>query len=110
MKKAIDPSSILGLKFKSSDLNKRVTVRQFLSLLLERLWDEGEGFSGKRPFGSSGWKSDLEVAFIKAKIIEGSLDEYGYIEDSDTPEFDRIMLEVIKALSCPLTSGGKVKP
>lgn len=35
------------------------TVKDYLKALLGSLWDEGEGFSGKRPFGNSGWEYEL---------------------------------------------------
>lgn len=35
------------------------TIRGYLKALLHKLWDEDEGFSGKRPFGNSGWYRDL---------------------------------------------------
>jgi hypothetical protein len=48
----------LAVRF-DSDAGDQITVRDYFRLLLETLWDEGEGFSGKRPFGNSGWESDL---------------------------------------------------
>lgn len=35
-----------------------LTVRDYLKALLRRLWLEQEGFSGKRPFGNSGWEDE----------------------------------------------------
>lgn len=32
------------------------TVGEYLKILLLTLWDEEDCFSGKRPFGNSGWK------------------------------------------------------
>ncbi len=62
-----------------------ITVRQYLRMLLTTLWEEGEGFSGKRPFGNSGWEYDLYRPLIKAKFIGGQLDEDGWIESIDDP-------------------------
>lgn len=54
------------------------TIRDYLFSLLSTLWDEQEGFSGKRPFGDSGWEYDLYVPLIKAGIVSGELDADGY--------------------------------
>ena len=72
------------------------TIREFLEQLLTTVWIEEEGFSGKRPFGNSGWKQDVAVALIKAKVIDGELDEDGYIEDYDRQEFETLMRDLIK--------------
>lgn len=42
------------------------TIRDYLKGLLTNLWTEGEGFSGKRPFGNSGWRHDLYRPLIAA--------------------------------------------
>lgn len=42
------------------------TIRDYLKGLLDSLWTQGEGFSGKRPFGNSGWRHDLYRPLIAA--------------------------------------------
>jgi hypothetical protein len=66
--------------------------------LLKALWEEGEGFSGKRPLGNSGWEYDLYKPLVKAGIVDGSFDEEGYIDEVDTAAADKIVLEAIEAL------------
>lgn len=56
------------------------TVRDYLRELLMTLWNEQEGFSGKRPFGNSGWEYDLYTPLIKAGFIEGKLDSNGCVD------------------------------
>jgi len=75
----------LALSFYHRDLDEDFTVRGFLQKLLHTLFEQYDGFSGKRPFGSSGWDSDMEVAFVKAGFIEGTLtdDEYEDLETSE---------------------------
>jgi len=90
---------ILKLKFKSGDLNRTVTVGNFFTELLKALWIEGESFSGKRPFGNSGWDGDLIVCFIKNDIIKCELDEDGYIKKFDFMHFNKIVLSLIEELS-----------
>ena len=46
------------------------TVRAYLKALLYAVWSKGEGFSGKRPFGNSGWEYDLYAALEPAGITE----------------------------------------
>ncbi len=59
--------------------NKPITIREYLELLLLTLWDDQEGFSGKRPFGNSGWEYDLYQPLVKGGFIDGELDSEGYI-------------------------------
>lgn len=48
-----------------------VPLRYYLGKLLYRLWIDGEGFSGKRPFGNSGWDHDVARALCKAGVVKG---------------------------------------
>lgn len=70
-----------------------ITIRDYLRVLLETLWDEGESFSGKRPLGNSGWEYDLYGPLVKAGFIQGRIDEDGYVDEiyreGDAREFVR---------------------
>ena len=46
------------------------TVREYLSILLSTLWEQGERFDSKRPFGNSGWRYDLFEPLIEAGRVE----------------------------------------
>lgn len=60
---------------------KASTVGEYLGALLMTLWEEDEGFSGKRPFGNSGWQWDVYTALVKAGLAEGSVyDDDGFEE------------------------------
>lgn len=72
------------------------TVRSYLQDLLHTLWVEEEGFSGKRPFGNSGWQYDVYTALVIAGLIEGQLNEYGYLDEVDTDAGEQLILAVIK--------------
>ena len=78
---------------------EKITFRKYLKLLLETLWKEGEGFSGKRPFGNSGWEHELYHGLIEIGSLEGvwNEEEEGY-EDYDTIEGDKIILRMIRSL------------
>lgn len=85
--------NILDLRFISDDLGKEVSVREFLCALLQTLWEEKEGFSGKRPFGNSAWDADLAKCLIEHKAVKGTLDSDGYIESCDWDEVDKVVIE-----------------
>jgi hypothetical protein len=71
---------LLDFVFNSSDLDRELSIREYLCELLSKVWEKGEGFSGKRPFGNSGWELDLYRALIQAGAVEGTLDEEGWID------------------------------
>ena len=41
------------------------------------MWVQGEGFDGKRPFGNSGWETEVYAALIAINAIYGRIDEEG---------------------------------
>lgn len=91
------PQQVLALPMPENDANA-ATIRDYLITLLVTLWDEKEGFSGKRPFGNSDWDSDLIVALIQADAIEGELDEDGYIGSCDDDAAEELIADAIQAL------------
>lgn len=90
--------SILSFMFYSDDLGKDVTVKDWLKEILLTLLEEREGFSGKRPLGNSNWTGDLEKALVEHKIIKGTLDEEGYLEDADFEVVDALLEEAVRSL------------
>jgi hypothetical protein len=86
----------LNVSLYSDDLKKMVTVRNYLKELLLTLWKEKEGFSGKRPFGNSGWHYDLYGALIAKRYITGYLDNDGYVESVDGDEADAFISKLIE--------------
>lgn len=91
------PAEILALPMDEND-SGATTIRGYLKALLSELWREGEGFSGKRPFGNSGWESDLQMALIKGGAVEGTLDEDGYLDTIDGHAANNLITEAIDAL------------
>lgn len=73
------PDEVLALPLPSNDAGA-ATVRDYLKALLLTLWREGEAFSGKRPFGNSGWDSELLDAIPEAACV--SRDPTDLIEDA----------------------------
>lgn len=74
------------------------TIRDYLKELLLQLWYEGEGFSGKRPFGNSGWEYELYTPLIAAKVIDGELDENGCVSKVDKDAAHVAITSAIEAL------------
>ena len=97
---AADTSRLLALELSRNDSGAG-TVRGYLVALLRKLWRDGEGFSGKRPFGNSGWEYDLYAPMVKAGLVTGTLDEDGYIETVDTKAADKLVLAAIASLGQP---------
>lgn len=71
------------------------TVREFLVALLAELWRDPP----KRMWGESGWDSPLEEALIKAGLVEGVLDEDGYVASSDGGAYGSLVTDAIHALA-----------
>ena len=49
------------------------TVREYFTELVKMVWGEGEGFSGKRPFGNSGWEHEVYSALVVGKAAPGTV-------------------------------------
>jgi hypothetical protein len=65
---------ILALTMNSKDIGV-CTLREYLIALVARLWVEDEGFSGKRPFGNSGWQGDVMRSLAREGLIKGTYDD-----------------------------------
>lgn len=80
-----------------SDAGENITVRDYLRILLETLWEEREGFIGKRPFGNSGWEYELYGPLVIAGFIQGTVDDDGIADATDTDAADAYVRKLIKA-------------
>lgn len=75
------------------------TVRGYLKALLTELWASGEGFSGKRPFGNSGWEYDIYRALVVNGLVGGKIDPlYNDLFSVNTAEADELIFSAIEAL------------
>lgn len=95
--RAVD-KNIGALTFFSHDLGETISIHDYLIRLLSTLWHEQDEFSGKRPFGNSGWNYDLLACLIAHKIIPGELDDEGCVMEVDEEQGDTIIREYIKTL------------
>lgn len=77
---------------------KTTTIKGYLLSILRTFLKEGEGFSGKRPFGNGGWEYDLYTVMIKAGAIDGELDEEGCVNSVDSESAGEIFLEIVDSL------------
>lgn len=72
------------------------TIGHYLSNLLVKIIDEQESFSGKRPFGNSGWIYELYIPLVNGNFIPGELDEDGSIAEVDYEEAEKLLIELIE--------------
>jgi len=74
------------------------TIGDYFRALLKTLWQEGEGFSGKRPFGNSGWDYDIYTALVAAKVVKGKIDQEGSLIECDEKAADKLIYEAINRM------------
>jgi len=93
----LDPATVLATPLSPNDA-EAATVGDYLRVLLSTLWQEEDGFSGKRPFGNSGWKFDVYLGLMTAGHIDGELDEDGYVARMDEAAGDALIFQAIATL------------
>ena len=89
--------NILDIEMQPNDDGAK-TIGEYLIALARNVWIEGEGFSGKRPFGNSGWQWEVYCALAEAGAIDGYRDKYGCWDISRGEERKAHEL-ILKALS-----------
>ena len=92
----LTPAQILDLPMPENDANA-ATIRDYLTALLIRVWIDEADFSGKRPFGNSGWQWDVYKVLAEAELLASTTDEFGEL-DLDIREAGQIMTGAIRAL------------
>lgn len=93
----INGKQILALPMEKNDSGAS-TIGGYFKEILKEFMREKEGFSGKRPFGNSGWEYELYKPLIVAKAVHGTLDEFGCIDECDESECERLLNLAIEAL------------
>jgi hypothetical protein len=83
------------ISFASDDLGSIVTIKDYLKKLLCGIWNEEENFSGKRPFGNSGWQCEIQSVLIMKNIVKGEVDDLGYVNEVDSKEVDKLITKYI---------------
>lgn len=84
--------------FFCKDLDEDISIKGYLKKLLETLWEEGEGFSGKRPFGNSGWEYSLYAPLVAGGFVKGRLDADGYVDEVDKDAANQMIFDIIASL------------
>jgi hypothetical protein len=97
-------SAVLALAMEPNDSGAE-TIGGYLIALLHELWRDREDFSGKRPFGNSGWPGELERTLIRAGLVSGTLDEWGGIDDVDSKAAFALIDAAIEALAGEVPHG-----
>jgi hypothetical protein len=92
------PAQILATPMGENDADA-TTIREYLVALARGAWTEGEGFSGKRPFGSSSWRYEVYAALGDAGYIRYVRDEDGYCEDCDEGLGNELVAAALNALA-----------
>lgn len=102
--KRMSSEKILALPMGENDAGAK-TVRGYLVTLLRELWHGEEGFSGKRPFGNSGWKHEVYNALVEGRAVAGVVYvdvedgvTYREVECTDRPRAEQLICEAIKSL------------
>lgn len=98
---ATDIQAVLAYTFESWDLGKPCTIRYYLVELAKTCWDEGESFSGKRPFGNGGWQHAIYSALADGGFVTGDKDEDGCWDNIDRAAAN----EIIQACFVKLQEG-----
>jgi hypothetical protein len=88
---------VLALPMQPNDA-EAATVKDYLKTLLLELWNREESFSGKRPFGNSGWQSDVNSALVVGGAVAGTIGEDGYGEPTGPNAARAVVLAAIAAL------------
>lgn len=83
----MDYKEVLDCPMEENDAGAS-TVGEYLIILLGMIWNEGESFSGKRPFGNSGWERELYIALEKS----------GLIKEDDTYQANSLIANAIESL------------
>lgn len=87
----------IPVEFEYFGKSTTLPLRDYLRMLLSDLWERTSQFDGKRPYGSSIWKSDVFIAMIKSGHIAGGLDENGWV-GTLTDEEEQKADEMVHAL------------
>jgi hypothetical protein len=87
----MNDQEILDKEYHFSDAGAD-SLRQYFKNLVYVLWQEEEGFSGKRPFGNSGWQYAVYYC----------LRDFGLVTeddiDNDYHKVNQIVLRLIQAM------------
>lgn len=92
------------------DDSDTTTFRELFHDLLFSVLAQGEGFSGKRPYGNSSWQCNLNHALVDMGAVKGKIirDEDGYVQDEKYNETECwvVIEKMLSACFYPVSSSG----
>ena len=88
------PRQIILCPMRENDAGA-ATVGEYLVALLCKVWQEEQGFSGKRPFGNSSWQWEVYESLGDAGLIEVTYDEWEEPNLADRRAVDRLIERAI---------------
>lgn len=97
MTAAPSPQQVLALPMQENDAGA-ATIHDYLITLLALLWNEKEGFDGKKPFGNSDWDGEVVETLVRAGLVAGTVNEDGDTDDWDWDAADELVATAIRAL------------
>lgn len=71
------------------------TLRTVLKDLVVKIFNEQEGFSGKRPFGDSDFYCRVENSLVIAGFVEGVVED-GEVVQSNDAQFDKLIKDCVE--------------
>ena len=99
----VNVDEVLDYQYSDWDLGE-CTIRTYLIQIARQCWIDGEGFSGKRPFGNSGWKYDICNALATGGFINGERDGDGGWFSVDRTAADSLIHACFDRLQNPTAS------
>jgi len=94
---ASDLDEVLCCPMLPNDANAG-TVGEYLLKILRNVWEDGEGFSGKRPFGNSGWEYDIYYSLAEEGLIDATVDDEGEYIKLDKATGHKLVKQAIMAM------------
>lgn len=94
--------AVLAVPMQDNDA-KAATIGEYLTKLLQGVWEDRDGFDGKRPFGNSSWEGEVYIALVEAGLVAGVMDDDSleYMEDCDEQFADRLVDAAIQEMGRP---------
>lgn len=88
------PRQIFFCPMRANDAYAK-TVGEYLVVLLRDVWQQEQGFNGKRPFGNSAWQWEVYESLGDAGLIEVTYSEFDEPQLADRAAVDALIEKTI---------------
>lgn len=88
----------MDYRFEDDD-SGAASFKAYFKTLLIALWQQGEGFSGKRPFGNSDWQHNIYKHLVASGAVKGVIDDEGHLQSFDKLRADSVIYKLIVSLA-----------